>query len=150
MVTLAFTFAASVFPLLNAELYLAAAATQMSNGQAWPLAIAAGAGQTLGKIIWYVGSARTMELPWMRRRFASGKFRRSFDTWQQRMRGRPWAAAGVMLVSSTVGFPPLLVTGAVAGAMRMRMWMFISTIMVGRTVQSYVILAGLAFAFNGA
>jgi membrane protein YqaA with SNARE-associated domain len=149
LVTLAFTFSASVFPLLNAEIYLLAVATQMSHSQAWPLAIAAGAGQTLGKILWYVGSARSMETPWMRRRLESGKTRASFETWQQRIHGRPWASVGVMLLSSTVGFPPLLVMGAVAGAMRMRMWIFASTIMVGRTVQSYAILAGLAFAFHG-
>jgi membrane protein YqaA with SNARE-associated domain len=148
LVTLAFTFGASVFPLLNAEIYLAAVATQMSHSQAWPIAIAAGAGQTLGKVLWYAGSARSMELPWMRRRLESGRFKTSFDTWHQRIHGRPWSSAAVMLVSSTLGFPPLLVMGAVAGALRMRMSIFASTIMVGRTVQSYAILAGLAFVFN--
>jgi membrane protein YqaA with SNARE-associated domain len=148
LVTLAFTFGASVFPLLNAEIYLAAMATQMSHTQVWPLAIAAGAGQTLGKILWYAGSARSMELPWMRRRLESGRFKASFETWKQRIHGRPWTSAGVMLFSSVVGLPPLLVMGAVAGAMKMRMWIFASTIMVGRTVQSYAILAGLAFAFH--
>jgi len=148
-VTLAFTFAASLFPVLNAEIYLAAVATQISQGQAWPLAVAAGAGQTLGKVLWYVGAARSVETPWFRRRLEAGRFKASFDRWHERIHGRPWASAGVMLLSATLGFPPLLVMGAVAGALRMRMWVFASTIMVGRTLQSYVILAGLAMAFHG-
>jgi len=149
LVTLAFTFGASVFPLLNAEIYLAALATQVTRGQVWPIAVAAGAGQTLGKILWYAGTARSMDLPWLRARLESGRFKQSFETWRARIHGRPWSSAGVMLLSATVGFPPLLVMGAVAGAMRMRMWIFASTIMLGRTVQSYVILAGLAMAFHG-
>ncbi len=147
--TLAFTFGAGVFPLLNAEIYLAAVATRISQGEVWAIALAAGAGQTLGKVVWYYGAARSVDLPWFRRRLESGKAKASFETWQQRINGRPWVAAGVMLLSSTVGVPPLLVMGAVAGALRMRMWIFASTIMVGRTIQSYVILAGLAMAFHG-
>lgn len=146
--TLAFTFASSVFPVLNAEIYLGAVATQIATDQAWPIAVAAGAGQTLGKVLWYLGAARSMELPWFRRRLESGKFKVSFETWHERIHGRPWAAASVMMLSATLGFPPLLVMGAVAGALRMRMWVFATTIMVGRTLQSYVILAGLAMAFH--
>jgi membrane protein YqaA with SNARE-associated domain len=53
-----------------------------------------------------------------------------------------------MMGSSLFGFPPLLVMGAVAGALRMQLWIFASTIFIGRTIQSYVILAGLAAAFH--
>lgn len=147
--TLVFTFASSVFPLLNAEIYLAAVATRISQDQVWALAIAAGAGQTLGKVLWYFGAARSVELPWFQKRLESGKFKASFETWHRRINGRPWVSAGVMLLSATLGLPPLLVMGAVAGALRMRMWIFASTIMIGRTVQSYAILAGLAMAFHG-
>jgi len=147
-VTLAFTFAAGVLPLLNAEIYLAAVATQVDRDQLWPIAIAAGLGQTLGKLLWYVGAARSLELPWMKRRLESGRFKESFETWQRRIHGRPWASAGVMLLSALVGLPPLLVMGAVAGAMKMRPWVFGGTILLGRTLQSYAILAGLAMAFD--
>jgi membrane protein YqaA with SNARE-associated domain len=149
LVTLAFTFGAGVLPLLNAEIYLAAVATRISQQQVWAIAIAAGAGQTLGKVVWYYATARSVELPWFRKRLESGRFKASYETWSRRVNGRPWVSAGVMLLSATLGVPPLLVMGAVAGALRMRMWIFASTIMLGRTLQSYAILAGLAMAFHG-
>ena len=146
--TVIFTFAAGVFPLLNAEIYLAAVATRIENAQALPIALAAGFGQMLGKLPWYFASAKSTDLPWMKKRLESGKFQASFETWRERIHGRPWFSAAIMMASSVVGFPPLLVMGAVAGALRMRLWIFASTILVGRTIQSYLILAGLAAAFH--
>jgi membrane protein YqaA with SNARE-associated domain len=147
-VTFLFTFASAVIPLLNAEVYLAALATQIHPSDALPLAVLSGLGQMVGKVVWYVGSLRSTELPWVRKRMESGRFRESVDTWEQRINGRPSMAAGIMLLSSIVGFPPLLVMGVVAGALRMRMWIFASTILLGRTIQSYVILVGLAATFH--
>jgi len=148
LATVIFTFLAGVFPLLNAEIYLAAVATQLRAAEVFPIALAAGFGQMLGKLPWYYASARSTEIPWMRKRLESGKYQASFETWRERIHGRPWFSAGIMMGSSLFGFPPLLVMGAVAGALRMRLWIFASTIVVGRTIQSYVILAGLAAAFH--
>ena len=148
LATVFFTFAAGVFPLLNAEIYLAAVATQIEHHDAYLLAVAAGFGQMLGKLPWYYASARSTEIPWMRKRLETGKFQASFETWRERIHGRPWFSAGIMMASSVIGFPPLLVMGAVAGALRMRLWIFAGTIFVGRTIQSYVILAGLVAAFH--
>jgi len=148
LATVLFTFAAGVFPLLNAEIYLAAVATQIQHHDAYLLALAAGLGQMLGKLPWYYASARSTDLPWMRKRLETGKFQASFELWRDRIHGRPWFSAGIMMSSSLFGFPPLLVMGAVAGALRMRLWIFASTIFVGRTIQSYVILAGLVAAFH--
>ena len=146
--TVLFTFVAGVFPLLNAEIYLAALATQIEHRDTYLLAVSAGFGQMLGKLPWYYASARSTDIPWMRKRLESGKFRASFETWRDRIHGRPWFSAGIMMASSVFGFPPLLVMGAVAGALRMRLWIFAGTIFVGRSIQSYVILAGLAAAFQ--
>ena len=148
LATVIFTFASGVFPLLNAELYLAAVATQIRHAEALPIALAAGFGQMMGKLPWYYASSRSTDIPWMRKRLESGKFRASFETWRDRIHGRPWLSAGIMMASSLFGFPPLLVMGAVAGALRMRLWIFASTIFVGRSIQSYVILAGLAAALH--
>lgn len=146
--TVIFTFAAGVLPLLNAEIYLAALATRIQQADVLLLAVAAGTGQMLGKLPWYYASARSTEIPWMQKRLESGKFQDSFQAWRERIHGRPWFSAAIMLASSLFGFPPLLVMGAVAGALRMRLWIFASTILVGRTIQSYLILAGLAAAFH--
>lgn len=148
LLTVLVTATAGLIPLVNAELYLAAVATQIQHTEALPLAVAAGIGQMLGKLPWYFASAHSTRLPWMRRRLESGKFQASFETWRDRFQGRPWFSAGIMMMSSLVAFPPLMVMGVVAGAMRMNLWIFATTILVGRTIQSYVILAGLAAAFH--
>jgi len=150
LLTLAYTFASAVVPLLNAELYLAALATQIRHTDALWLACAAGAGQTVGKLLWYAAFARSADLPWLRRRIErSPRALASFDSWRARTRGRPVWTAGAMLASATVGIPPLLVMGAVGGALRMPLWTFAGTIFVGRTLQSWTILAGLAVIVHG-
>lgn len=148
LLTVLVTATAGLFPLVNAEIYLAAVATQIRHTEALPLAVAAGVGQTVGKLPWYFASAHSTRIPWMRRRLESGRFQHKFATWQERTKGSPWHSAGVMMASSVFGVPPLLVMGAVAGALRIRLWIFVTTILVGRTIQSYVILAGLAAAFH--
>jgi membrane protein YqaA with SNARE-associated domain len=50
------------------------------------------------------------------------------------MRGR-WPCAGVVLASAGIGLPPLLVTAAAAGAVRMRRIDFALTVALGRTAR---------------
>ncbi|QIX27382.1 hypothetical protein ncot_12805 [Nocardioides sp. JQ2195] len=146
--TLGFSILSAVVPVFNVEVYLVALATQIPRSAALPVAIAAGAGQALGKVLWYHGTAKSMELPWMKRRMESEKWKRSFAKWQNRIEERPRLAAAFMFSSSLVGFPPLLVMGAIAGALRFRMSMYVATIFVGRTLQSWAILAGLTHLFH--
>jgi membrane protein YqaA with SNARE-associated domain len=141
--TLAFSVLSALLPVFNVEVYLVAVATQIGPGLALPVALAAGAGQTVGKIVWYHGSARSMDLPWMRRRMASEKWQRRHARWRARLADRHWAGAGVTFASALVGLPPLLVMGAVAGALRMHQGLFVMSVFVGRSLQSYVILIGL-------
>lgn len=146
--TLGYAILSSLVPIFNVEIYLVAIATQIPPGLAIPVAVAAGVGQALGKVVWYYGSLKSMELPWMRKRMHTERWKRSFDKWQGRVHDRPWAAGAFMFISALVGVPPLLVMGAVAGALRMNMVMFMTTIIVGRSIQSWVILAGLTHLFH--
>lgn len=146
--TLGFSILSAVVPVFNVEVYLVALATQIPSSAALPVALAAGAGQAIGKIGWYYGSAKMMELPWMRRRMRSPKWNRSYERWQTQIQSRPRLTAGLMFVSALVGFPPLLVMGAIAGALRLNLVMFVTTIFVGRSLQSWVILAGLTALFH--
>ncbi|MDO9496464.1 MAG: hypothetical protein Q7J48_12245, partial [Nocardioides sp.] len=66
-----------------------------------------------------------------------------YARWQARMDGRPWFAGAIMLISSFAGVPPLLVMAAVAGALRMRMYVFLPTILIGRTLRFWLVLAGV-------
>ena len=146
--TLGFSLLGSLVPIFNVEVYLIALATQIPRSAVIPVAIAAGAGQTLGKIVWYHGSARMVEMPWMRRRMASPRWNASYERWRAVVHGRPWMAAGVTFASGLIGFPPLLVMGALGGALRMNQAVFITSIFLGRTLQSYAILIGLTSLFH--
>jgi membrane protein YqaA with SNARE-associated domain len=146
--TLGYAILSSVIPIFNIEVYLAAIATQVSPGEALPLALAAGFGQAIGKLVWYWSVVRSMELPWMQRRLASEKRQAQLATWQSRIAGRPFLAGGVTFFSGLVGIPPLLVMGVAAGVVRMNVWIFFFAIVLGRGLQSWLILAGLASLFH--
>ena len=146
--TLGYAILSSVVPIFNIEVYLAAIATQVDPGEALPLALMAGLGQAIGKLVWYWSVVRSMELPWMQRKLASEKRQAQLATWQHRIAGRPFLAGGVTFASGLIGIPPLLVMGVAAGVVRMNVWIFFVAIVLGRGLQSWLILAGLASLFH--
>ena len=146
--TLGYAILSSVIPIFNIEVYLAAIATQVSPGEALPLALAAGLGQAIGKLVWYWSVVRSMELPWMQRRLASEKRQAQLATWQAGSPVVRSSPAAVTFASGLVGIPPLLVMGVAAGVVRMNVWIFFVAIVLGRGLQSWLILAGLASLFH--
>jgi membrane protein YqaA with SNARE-associated domain len=146
--TLGYAILSSVVPVFNIEIYLAAIATQVSPAEALPLALAAGLGQAIGKLVWYWSVVKSMQIPWMQRRLANEKRQAQLATWERRIAGRPFLAGGVTFFSGLVGIPPLLVMGVAAGVVRMNLWIFFVAIVLGRGLQSWLILAGLASVFH--
>lgn len=144
--TFAFSLAASVFPLLNLEAYMAVVATQVgdaSQARLWALAVMAGAGQALGKVPWFYAGRESMRLPWLQRKMAKPKWKASYDRWHARIHGRPVMAGLIMFASAWLGFPPLAVLSVLAGAMRMNIPVFLTTMFVGRTIRFWMVLAGV-------
>ena len=146
--TLGYAILSSVVPIFNIEVYLAAIATQVSPGEALPLAVMAGLGQAIGKLVWYWSVVRSMRIPWMQQRLASEKRQAQLATWERRIAGRPFLSGGVTFASGLVGIPPLLIMGVAAGVVRMNIWIFFVAIVLGRGLQSWLILAGLASLFH--
>ncbi len=146
--TLGYAILSSVVPVFNIEIYLAAIATQVSPAEALPLALMAGLGQAIGKLVWYWSVVKSMQIPWMQRRLANEKRQAQLATWERRIAGRPFLAGGVTFFSGLVGIPPLLVMGVAAGVVRMNLWIFFVAIVLGRGLQSWLILAGLASVFH--
>ena len=140
--------ASALIPLINIELILAGLATRVGSGQALWLALVSGAGQTVGKIIWYEAATRSMDSRWVRRRLDQPKRQAAYLRWEERTRGRPWYAGGLMFVSAFVGLPPLLVMAVVAGSLHMPRWVFVPTVLVGRTGRFWLILAGVGTFFT--
>ncbi len=142
--TLGYSILGSVVPLFNVEAYLVLIAAAIPESAIIPVAIAAGAGQAAGKVIWYHASLRSMSMPWMQRRLEKPKFKARYERWHKVVNGHPLAGAGLTFASGLVGVPPLLVMGVLDGALRMNQVIFFGAIFLGRALQSWAILAGFA------
>jgi len=59
LATLAYSVLSSVVPIFNIEVYLAALATQIEPHEALALAVMAGFGQAVGKLVWYWSVAKS-------------------------------------------------------------------------------------------
>lgn len=145
LTTFWFSVGSALIPILNVEVYLGAIATQTGQAAALGLSLVAALGQTVGKIVWYVGTRKSFESDWVQRRLDRPKVRSTYDKWHLQAEGRPWYAAGVLFLSSSVGLPPLLIMAAVAGALRMNFWVFVGSVFVGRFLRFYLIMAGVSF-----
>ncbi len=146
--TLLYSILSSVIPIFNIEVYLAALATQIRSDDALLLAVLTGLGQAVGKLVWYWSVAKSMDMHWLKKRLETPKRQAQLKKWEDRIAGRPWVGGGVTFASGLVGVPPLLVMGVAAGAVRMNIPLFFTAIVLGRGLQSWLILAGLASAFH--
>ncbi len=141
--TLGVSVASALLPLVNVEAYLGVVATQVDASRAVPLAVVAGVGQALGKVAWYEAARRGSDSAWLERRLRRPAVRARYDDWRERAHGRPVLVTGVLLTSSLVGLPPLLVTAPLAGALGLSRVVFVVTVAVGRSTQFLVILLGV-------
>jgi len=141
--TLGLSVASALIPLINIEIYLGVLASQVGPARSVVLALAAGGGQTIGKVIWYEGARRSFESDWVQKKLSKGKWRQSYQIWYDRIHGRPWYAGAIMFASAFLGVPPLLALAMVAGTLKMPMWVFLPTVFVGRVLRFYLILMGV-------
>lgn len=149
LTTFAVSIASALLPFLPMEVYIVgAAATSPSVPAAIGLGIAAGAGATVGKIIWYEAARRGIDSKWAQKKLANPKVKAGYEKWIERMRGRPFYAAAIMFVAASVGLPPLLVMAAVGGLLKMPMWVFVPTVFVGRTIRFSFLFLGVDFAIH--
>lgn len=152
MILLLTTFLVAVgsalLPLINIEIYLggisgASGVPDVAGWGAVVIAVVASAGQTLGKIVWYVVARRGIETDWVRKKIATPKVQATLDRWSARMQGRPFFSGFVMFLAASAGIPPLLAMAAVAGVLRMPLWVFVPTVLVGRAIRFYLLLVGV-------
>jgi membrane protein YqaA with SNARE-associated domain len=148
-------FASALVPVLNIEAYLVGVAAATADGG--PLAVlGATLGQTVGKVVLFVGARRGMRIGRERhrpRRSARppGRWRRRLAVWSERglaLLDRPWPAAGVVLTSASVGIPPLAVTSIVAGTRRTPLPVFLACCLVGRLARFVAIVVPVMAVSN--
>lgn len=134
----------AIVPFLPFEVLGLGLATQAPSGPAAAvmLGIMAGGGATVGKVIWYEAARRGIDSPWAQKKLSAPKVKAGYERWVARVEGRPIYAGLVMLLSASVGIPPLLVLAAVAGLVKMPMWIFIPTVFVGRSIRFALLFLG--------
>jgi membrane protein YqaA with SNARE-associated domain len=149
LTTFAFSVASALLPFLPMEAYiLGAGAASAGVPTAISLGVAAGAGATIGKIIWYEAARRGIDSRWAQKKLSNPKIKGGYEKWVARMQGRPWYSASIMFIAASVGIPPLLVMAAVGGLLKMPMWVFIPTVFLGRTVRFTTLFLGVDFAIH--
>jgi len=149
-------FVSALFPPVNAEAAVAIGVAVGSLSQAMAWVVGLSVGQTVGKVVVYEAArAGRRYYTWRRRKKPvtaasatqnpAGGWQR-FRTWltavNQRltamMDGR-WRTAAVMLLSASVGLPPLVLTVVIAGLIKQRRLDFVLCLLIGRLVRFAVI-----------
>lgn len=120
------TAVSAVVPWVNAELVLLSfTATASSPATTAVLVLVATVGQMTGKLALYAAGRHGSRAP-------SPRIARLLDTWRPRCQANPSRADRLVLVSSTIGFPPFIMTSLLAGALGMDLARFVITGSIGR------------------
>ena len=147
----------ALVPLVNAEVYALAVGATATPLVAALCAVALALGQTGGKWVWYVSGRKGVEMRKrsLRRRTAvtvpapggaepeAAAHAGRLAALTRRLHDRR-SSAGVVLLSGSVGVPPLALVSVAAGATRMRLQDFLLCCLAGRTVRFGVMLLPLA------
>ncbi|MGW5878848.1 hypothetical protein ACWFMI_20100 [Nocardiopsis terrae] len=141
--------AAGLVPLINIEVYLLGAAALDGDGALVAMAVAAAAGQTLGKIPYYYVGYGTITAPWLRRKAATpGRWTERTARWRAKAEERPAWGAGLLALSSFASVPPFMVVAVLAGVLRMNIALFCAVTFVTRTARFLVLVLAPGWAMD--
>lgn len=136
------TAVSAVVPWVNAEIVLLSfTATSDSPAAVTLFVVVAAAGQMTGKLVLYAAGRQGARAP-------SPRLARLMDVWRPRCMANPAHADRLVLVSSTVGIPPFIMTSLLAGALRMNLVRFLIAGSIGRLLR-FGALAMLGNAVTG-
>jgi membrane protein YqaA with SNARE-associated domain len=145
LTTLGVGFASALLPFVNIEAYLAAVGAALQDVGIWAVAAAAAVGQTAGKVTLYFAADWAMDLPWIRRKMATPKWHASYERWRLRVEHHPGQTGALLFASASLGFPPLYVMAVLAGQLKVKLWLFVSTCLVGRYLRFLAMLGGASW-----
>jgi membrane protein YqaA with SNARE-associated domain len=129
------TAVSAVAPWVNAELVvLSFTATAASPAAMAALVVAAAAGQMTGKMVLYAAGRQGSRAP-------SPRLAQLLEKWKPRCMANPAYADRLVLVSSTVGVPPFIMTSLLAGALGMSVLRFLIAGSIGRLLRFGTIAA---------
>lgn len=146
-VAAAYGTASALVPVVNAEAYAVVAGARAHSGvAALVVVVALAAGQTLGKLVLFE-AARRGSARWTTRFARRGEGRAA--RWAARIRdGLSCRRTGLplVLVSASLGLPPLAAVSLAAGASSQRWWEFAAACLVGRVARFGVLVLPAALA----
>lgn len=147
-----FGIVSAVFPVINAETYVAASQVTAIAG---PIAIAVGVGfgQTIGKLLVFLGVRRGRDIAFFKTRkekavrVQPGPWRRRFGSAMaallELVGSKRWGLP-ITFLAATVGLPPLFAVAVLAGATRMNVIWFGLVVLAGRVAR----FVGVAVGFG--
>ena len=136
-------------PLISIELYLVGAVAATDDGALVAMAVAAGVGQTLGKLPYYYVGRGSLSLPWFQRRARTpGQWAARAEVWRVRAEERPLWGMGLLGVSSLVSVPPFMVVSVLAGVVRIGPFWFCAITFLTRTARFLVVVFAPAWALS--
>lgn len=154
-VAFAYGVGSAFIPVLNAEVFVAAAVAAMRHAWWWPV-IALALGQTLGKCVMFLGARRGAT--WFQGRERKrepvadpGPWRTRIALWSRLMLellDRPVQGFSVVLLAASVGIPPLAVVSVVAGTRKLPFPIFLIACALGRIGRFLSIAWPVAAALN--
>jgi membrane protein YqaA with SNARE-associated domain len=150
LTSIGFGLVSAIVPVANAEAYIVASQVTALAG-AIPIAVGVGIGQTIGKVMLFLGVRRGREFAIFRRRRHETRPRpvgptglrvrallaRLLDLIGQKRWGLP-----IVLLAAVVGVPPLYAVALLAGATRMPVLGFALTVLVGRVTRFVLVATG--------
>jgi membrane protein YqaA with SNARE-associated domain len=138
LATFAYCVASGFIPVLNAEVFLVGVASIAPRESLAAVAALAAVGQMVAKAGMYLGGRGVVALP-------KGKRHEDLARWQARV--ERWRSKDLLiLVSASVGLPPLFVMSVLAGTLKFPFVRFLVAGFLGRLVRFGAIVAipGLA------
>lgn len=146
----------SVIPVFHAEAFIIAAIGSGVLG-ILPLTIGLTIGQVIGKQALFLAVRHGKKIPWLQRRREKpdppeGSWRAKWKSWSERtarLVERPRWGYPLVLLSGTVGLPPIYLVTLFAGATKMNFWGFTLFSTIGFFIRTYVLALMTAGVITG-
>ncbi len=150
LTSLGYGVVSAIVPVVNAEAYVIASQVSAVAGPV-PIAIGVGIGQTIGKILLFLGVRRGKDFPFVQHRRAQpdrvvGPARTRVRRWISQLLalvGQKRWGLPIVFVAALVGVPPLFAVALLAGATKMRIGWFAVVVLVGRVARFVLVAHGV-------
>lgn len=151
LTSVGFGVVSAIIPFVNAEAYVIASQWSAAAGPI-PIAIGIGLGQTVGKLLLFLGVRRGKDFPFVQHR-RERQQNQPVSRTRLRVRavmsqllalvGQKRWGLPIVFLAAVVGIPPLYAVALLAGATTMRIPWFVAVVLVGRIGRFVLVALGV-------